>query len=140
MEGDRRVAAERMEAEGKMEPKEELQRARAAYFTALETGEELENKKFTYAWCLIYMKDHEEIRTGITLLQELAEIKSLQREALYYLAVAQYRLEMYMLARNTLKQLLAIDPNNKPALDLKALIEHVLRKEVSSRCEALVDN
>jgi len=47
---------------------------------------------------------------------------------------------MYMLARNTLKQLLAIDPNNKPALDLKALIEHVLRKEVSSRCEALVDN
>jgi len=35
------------------------------------------------------MKDHEEIRTGITLLQELAEIKSLQREALYYLAVAQ---------------------------------------------------
>ena len=41
MEGDRRVAAERMEAEGKMEPKEELQRARAAYFTALETGDEV---------------------------------------------------------------------------------------------------
>eukprot|EP00960_Hanusia_phi_P060932 764673-Hanusia_phi.AAC.2 len=193
MEGDRRVAAERMEAEGAMEPKEELQRARAAYFTALETGEEvtwssspfpltvydpsghscsavlfrwicalvfdslarnfasctildvqitptvrlmqrfqLNNKKFTYAWCLIYMKDHEEIRTGITLLQELTEIKSLQREAFYYLAVAQFVAILLCLGcATTLSpvQLLAIDPNNRPALDLKALVEHVLRKE-----------
>jgi len=65
----------------------------------------------------------------MSLLKELAEHKSIQRESLYYLATAQYRLELHDEARSTLKQLLATDPTNRPALDLKAQVEHVLKKE-----------
>ena len=82
------------------------------------------NKKFTYAWCLIHLKTRDDMLTGISLLKELAEHKAIQREALYYLAMAQYKLEHHEEARLSLKHLLAFDPGNRPALDLKAQIEH----------------
>mmetsp|Transcript_50419 Transcript_50419/g.74028 ORF Transcript_50419/g.74028 Transcript_50419/m.74028 type:complete len:157 (+) Transcript_50419:3-473(+) len=127
--GDRRLALERLETEAKMDLSTELLTARAAYFEALDTGEDVLNKKFTYAWCLIHLKTRDDILSGSALLRELTEHKSIQREAFYYLATAQYKIEHYDEARASLKQLLSFDPTNRPALDLKAQIEHILQKE-----------
>ena len=41
------------------------QGARTAYFDALDDGEEVEEKKFTYAWCLIHQKSRDDITAGI---------------------------------------------------------------------------
>mmetsp|Transcript_10932 Transcript_10932/g.17184 ORF Transcript_10932/g.17184 Transcript_10932/m.17184 type:complete len:159 (-) Transcript_10932:131-607(-) len=127
--GDMQRAKERLEAEAKMDLSSELHAARAAFFESLDTNAEVEEKKFTYAWCLIHQHSKDDMRSGISLLMDLASEKSVQKEALYYLATAQFRLEQYMDSRNTLKQLLADDPDNRQALDLKALVEHVLKRE-----------
>ena len=129
LSGDRKLALERLQTESKMDVSAELLTARAAYFEALDTGEDVLNKKFTYAWCLIHLKTRDDVLTGISLLRELSEHKAVQREALFYMANAQYKIEHYDEARVALKQLLALDPTNRPALDLKAQIEHVLKKE-----------
>mmetsp|Transcript_10949 Transcript_10949/g.26832 ORF Transcript_10949/g.26832 Transcript_10949/m.26832 type:complete len:155 (-) Transcript_10949:7-471(-) len=127
--GDVRSAHERLEAENAMNLSSELKGARAAYFDSLDTGEQVDEKKFTYAWTLIHQKSKDNIRAGIALLEELSDNKGVQRESLYYQATAQYRLEQYMDSRKSLQRLLTIDPSNRQALDMKALVEHVLSRE-----------
>jgi cytochrome c-type biogenesis protein CcmH/NrfG len=112
-----------------MDLSSELQGARSAYFEALEDGEDVEKKKFTYAWTLIHQRGQDELRTGVTMLEELASEKEVAREALYFLATAQYRLGQLTKARATLKDLLSMDQNNRQAADLKALVESVLQQE-----------
>ena len=100
--GDRKRAKERLEAEGKMDMSAEILTARAAYFEALDTGEDVRaartssrarlllptmrsrgadarrvraqmfNKKFTYAWCLVHLTTREDISSGISLLKVCA--------------------------------------------------------------------
>ena len=127
--GDSKSAQERLDAENAMDLSSELKGARAAYFDALDTGEEVEEKKFTYAWTLIHQKSRDDMRAGIALLEELSTSKGVQRDALYYQATAQYRLEQYMDSRKSLQQLLVLDPSNRQALDMKALVESVLQRE-----------
>ncbi|KAJ1491159.1 hypothetical protein T484DRAFT_1775638 [Baffinella frigidus] len=108
--GDARVAEERLAAEAAMDLSSELQGARSSYFEALEDGEDVDKKKFTYAWTLIHQKGQADLVTGISLLDELSTNKEVAREALYFLAAAQFRLGKFALARATLKKLQVASP------------------------------
>lgn len=82
-----------------------------------------------YAWCLVHQNAKQDIQQGIPFLFDLADEKAVQKEALYCLATAQYILEQYTECRLSLKRLLAIEPHDTKAQDLKALVEDVLRRE-----------
>lgn len=53
-----------------------LQGARASYFDSLDTGEEVDEKKFTYAWTLIHQKNKEDMRAGIAVCVSLFTLDS----------------------------------------------------------------
>ncbi|CAN9509596.1 unnamed protein product [Ophioblennius macclurei] len=87
--------------------------------------------KFEYAWCLIRSKYSEDIKKGITLLEELVQkaSKDDSRDYLFYLAVANYRLKEYEKALKYIRTLLKNEPTNKQALELEKLIDKALKKD-----------
>mmetsp|Transcript_47754 Transcript_47754/g.112701 ORF Transcript_47754/g.112701 Transcript_47754/m.112701 type:complete len:161 (+) Transcript_47754:45-527(+) len=130
MEGSLELAKERIEEERKISISQaELHAARESYFQALDSNEDVVKKKYTYAWCLVHQNAKQDIQQGIPFLFDLADEKAVQKEALYCLATAQYILEQYTECRLSLKRLLAIEPHDTKAQDLKALVEDVLRRE-----------
>mmetsp|Transcript_2561 Transcript_2561/g.5406 ORF Transcript_2561/g.5406 Transcript_2561/m.5406 type:complete len:96 (+) Transcript_2561:477-764(+) len=69
------------------------------------------------------------MKMGASLLWELTGNKELRRDSLFYIATVQFRMEQYLDARKTLEKLLAADPDNRQAQDLKAAVEKVLRHD-----------
>ncbi|XP_017327398.1 mitochondrial fission 1 protein [Ictalurus punctatus] len=110
---------------------EDLKRFEKKYNLELAKGAVSKDTKFEYAWCLIRSKYTNDIKTGIQLLEELVQktTKDDQRDFLFYLAVANYRLKDYEKALKYVRILLKNEPGNNQALELEKLIKQALRKD-----------
>ncbi|KAL8176391.1 UNVERIFIED_CONTAM: hypothetical protein K2H54_033250, partial [Gekko kuhli] len=66
------------------------------YNAELSSGNVSKGTKFEYAWCLVRSKYNEDIKKGIVLLEDLLPKgnKEEQRDYVFYLAVANYRLKI----------------------------------------------
>uniref|UniRef100_A0A674K1K1 Mitochondrial fission 1 protein n=1 Tax=Terrapene triunguis TaxID=2587831 RepID=A0A674K1K1_9SAUR len=66
------------------------------YKAELSGGTVSKGTQFEYAWCLVRSKYTDDIKKGIVLLEELVPkgCKEEQRDYVFYLAVANYRLKV----------------------------------------------
>nr|XP_055054005.1 mitochondrial fission 1 protein [Misgurnus anguillicaudatus] len=110
---------------------EDLKRFEQKYNAELAKGSVSKETTFEYAWCLVRSKYTNDIVKGIHHLEGLvhASKKDDQRDFLFYLAVANYRLKEYERALKYIRILLKNEPSNKQALELEALINKALRKD-----------
>jgi len=94
----------------------------------LEQG--ISSKKFPYAVLLIRSNSRQQVERGIKFLEEIRREKSDDdgRAALYYLALAQFRLGNYLEARQHIEALLQIEPKNRQANAMKALVNEQITK------------
>ncbi|XP_026990263.1 mitochondrial fission 1 protein isoform X2 [Tachysurus fulvidraco] len=101
------------------------------YKSELSKGAVSKDTKFEYAWCLVRSKYTNDIKKGIVLLEELVQKSSKddQRDYLFYLAVANYKLKDYERALKYVRILLQNEPGNKQASELEKLIEQALKKD-----------
>ncbi|XP_056318752.1 mitochondrial fission 1 protein [Danio aesculapii] len=110
---------------------EDLKKFEKKYNAELVKGPVSRDTTFEYAWCLIRSKYTNDIVKGIQLLEELVHSskKDDQRDFLFYLAVANYRLKEYERALKYIRTLLKNEPDNKQALELEKLIKDALKKD-----------
>lgn len=110
---------------------EDLKKFEKKYNAELVKGPVSRDTTFEYAWCLIRSKYTNDIVKGIQLLEELVHTskKDDQRDFLFYLAVANYRLKEYERALKYIRTLLKNEPDNKQALELEKLIKDALKKD-----------
>uniref|UniRef100_A0A8C9QXR1 Mitochondrial fission 1 protein n=1 Tax=Scleropages formosus TaxID=113540 RepID=A0A8C9QXR1_SCLFO len=85
---------------------------------------------FEYAWCLIRSKYSEDIQKGAALLEDLVHKgpKAEQRDYLFYLAVANYKLKDYEKGLKYIRILLKNEPGNTQALELEKMINKALKR------------
>ncbi|XP_030042823.1 mitochondrial fission 1 protein isoform X2 [Microcaecilia unicolor] len=114
-----------------MKTTELAQKFEKKYNTELGKGIVSESTQFEYAWCLIRSKYSDDIRKGILLLEELLPKggKEEQRDYVFYLSVANYRLKEYEKALKYVRNLLKMEPKNMQALELEKLIEKAMQKD-----------
>uniref|UniRef100_H9GPE8 Mitochondrial fission 1 protein n=1 Tax=Anolis carolinensis TaxID=28377 RepID=H9GPE8_ANOCA len=100
------------------------------YNAELKEGNISKGTKFEYAWCLIRSKYTDDIKKGIVLLEDLLPkgTKEEQRDYVFYLAVANYRLKEYEKALKYIRGLLKTEPGNTQALELEKLINKAMQK------------
>nr|OQO17472.1 Mitochondria fission 1 protein [Rachicladosporium sp. CCFEE 5018] len=84
--------------------------------------------KFNYAWGLIKSSTRQDQQDGVRLLSEIFRA-SPERETLYYLSIAHYRLGNYSEARRYNDSLLEIESENQQAQSLRDLIEEKVARE-----------
>ncbi|XP_054851331.1 mitochondrial fission 1 protein [Eublepharis macularius] len=110
---------------------EDLQRFEKKYNAEANTGTISKGTKFEYAWCLVRSKYNEDIKKGIVLLEDLLPKgnKEEQRDYVFYLAVANYRLKEYEKALKYIRGLLKTEPTNTQALELEKLINKAMQKD-----------
>ncbi|KAG5852057.1 mitochondrial fission 1 protein [Anguilla rostrata] len=110
---------------------EDLSKFKKKYDGELAKGSVSKETKFEYAWCLIRSKYSEDIKKGIVMLEELVQKSSKddQRDFLFYLSVANYRLKDYEKALKYIRTLLRNEPGNTQALELEKLIDKALKKD-----------
>ncbi|KAK7165181.1 hypothetical protein R3I94_003527 [Phoxinus phoxinus] len=110
---------------------EDLEKFEKKYKAELSKGSVSKDIQFEYAWCLIRSKQSEDIKKGIVLLDELIHkgTKDDQRDYLFYLAVANYKLKEYERALKYIRNLLRNEPGNSQALDLDKLINKTMKKD-----------
>ena len=89
--------------------------------------------QFEYAWALVRSKYPADIRKGNLLLEDLVknqdEANSGKRDYLYYLAIGNARLKEYNTALKYIRGLLQVQPGNRQAQDLEAVIKKRMEKE-----------
>ncbi|KAL2079622.1 hypothetical protein ACEWY4_025366 [Coilia grayii] len=110
---------------------EDLKKFEKKYNAELVKGAVSKETQFEYAWCLIRSKYSNDIVKGIQLLEELVQKSSKddQRDYLFYLSVANYRLKEYERALKYIRILLKNEPGNNQAIELEKLIERALKKD-----------
>ncbi|KPP56620.1 mitochondrial fission 1 protein-like [Scleropages formosus] len=110
---------------------EDLQKFEQKFNAELAKGSVSKETKFEYAWCLIRSKYTDDIKKGMMLLEELVHrgTKDDQRDYLFYLAVANYRLKEYEKGLKFIRTLLKSEPGNTQALELEKLIDRALKKD-----------
>ncbi|KAM9500971.1 mitochondrial fission 1 protein [Clarias gariepinus] len=110
---------------------EDLKRFEKKYNLELAKGAVSKETKFEYAWCLIRSKYTDDMRKGIQLLEDLVQKSSKddQRDFLFYLAVANYRLKEYEKALKYIRILLKNEPGNNQAIEMEKLINQALKKD-----------
>ncbi|XP_012690930.1 mitochondrial fission 1 protein [Clupea harengus] len=110
---------------------EDLKKFEKKYNAELAKGPVSKETKFEYAWCLIRSKFSNDINKGIQMLEELVtkSAKDDQRDFLFYLSVANYRLKEYERALKYIRTLLKSEPGNNQAMELKKLIDQALKKD-----------
>lgn len=101
------------------------------YNAELSSGTVSKGTQFEYAWCLVRSKYNADIRKGVVLLEDLVPrgCKEEQRDYVFYLAVANYRLKEYEQALKYIRGLLKTEPTNTQALELKKLIDKAMQKD-----------
>eukprot|EP00118_Oscarella_pearsei_P025984 m.309161 g.309161 ORF g.309161 m.309161 type:complete len:149 (+) comp45660_c0_seq1:48-494(+) len=92
-------------------------------------GKATDSTKFSYAWALIRSRYKEDINKGIRLMENLCKKGTDQRDFLFYIAVAYYRLEEYSKALPYVQRILATEPNNKQAGELEKIIKKKIHRE-----------
>ncbi|KAM4676234.1 mitochondrial fission 1 protein [Discoglossus pictus] len=110
---------------------EDLMRFEKKYLAELSSGALSKSTQFEYAWCLIRSKYSADIQKGVTLLEDLLPKggKDEQRDYLFYLGVAHYRLKEYEKALKYVRTLLKQEPKNTQALELEKVIEKTMQKD-----------
>lgn len=90
-----------------------------------------EKTRFEYAWALIRSKFKGDVRRGIDILEELAVDKNSRdkRDFLYYLAVANTKIGEYDRALDLVDKFLQVEPHNRQATELKAIIKERIKKD-----------
>ncbi|XP_051958523.1 mitochondrial fission 1 protein-like [Xyrauchen texanus] len=116
---------------GEVVATEDLEKFEKKYKAELAKGCFSKDTQFEYAWCLIRSKHSEDIKKGIVLLNELIHkgTKDDQRDYLFYLAVANYKLKEYERGLKYIRTLLKNEPGNAQALDLEKLIHKAMKKD-----------
>lgn len=85
--------------------------------------------KFSYAWGLIRSKYAEDMRKGISLLEELRfSDSSRDRECRYYITIGYFKLGKYGIAKNCLQPLIKCEPNNDQLLALQSEIDSAINR------------
>ncbi|KAK1153332.1 mitochondrial fission 1 protein [Acipenser oxyrinchus oxyrinchus] len=110
---------------------EDLMKFEKKYTAELAKGSVSKESQFEYAWCLIRSKYSNDIAKGILLLEELLHkgTKDDQRDYLFYLAVANYRLKEYEKGLKYVRVLLKNEPSNTQGLELEKLIKKAMQKD-----------
>ncbi|XP_007435870.1 mitochondrial fission 1 protein [Python bivittatus] len=110
---------------------EDLRRFEKKFNSEQNAGGVSKGTQFEYAWCLVRSKYNEDIKKGIVLLEELMPkgSKEEQRDYVFYLAVANYRLKEYEKALKYIRGLLRTEPSNTQALELEKLINKAMQKD-----------
>ncbi|KAL4659910.1 mitochondrial fission 1 protein-like [Arapaima gigas] len=116
---------------GEVVAPEDLLRFEKKYNTELVKGSVSRVTVFEYAWCLVRSKYSEDIRKGVVLLEDLVHKspKAEQRDYLFYLAVANYKLKEYEKALKFIRVLMKNEPGNTQALELESVIRKALKKD-----------
>ncbi|CAI5791213.1 mitochondrial fission 1 protein [Lacerta agilis] len=110
---------------------EDLQRFEKKYNAEVSSGNVSKGTTFEYAWCLVRSKYNEDIKKGVVLLEELLPKgnKEEQRDYVFYLSVANYRLKEYEKALKYIRGLLKTEPSNTQAMELEKLIKRAMQKD-----------
>ncbi|RDD46057.1 Arf-GAP domain and FG repeat-containing protein 1 [Trichoplax sp. H2] len=98
---------------------EELKQAYLNEVTADDCGSKA---TFNYAYGLIFSRANEQVKKGISLIEELCYSGEDQRDYLYLLAVGHFKLKDYNYALKYIERVLAIEPSNNQGNRLKQLI------------------
>ncbi|KAJ2551499.1 mitochondrial membrane protein [Coemansia sp. RSA 1933] len=86
--------------------------------------------RFNYAWGLTKGSKKQQHKLGIEMMHEIYDkYPERRRECMYYLAMGYYRTGEYSNARVHVERLLALEPNNKQARDLRQRIEDKMTRE-----------
>ncbi|OIR58133.1 MAG: mitochondrial fission 1 protein [Amphiamblys sp. WSBS2006] len=108
---------------------EKLQQLKTAYEESVGSPEE-DDKRFEYAAVLINSESAEDKTRGVAHLKEMIATGSPNaRDSHYLLALGLCRLREYTPARDSIKRLLWLEPENRQAKDLLNKIEEDARKE-----------
>ncbi|OCT59532.1 mitochondrial fission 1 protein [Xenopus laevis] len=110
---------------------EDLLKFEKKYLAERRSGSLSNSTQFEYAWCLIRSKYTDDIKKGARILEDLLPKgnKEEQRDYLFYLAVAHYRLKEYEKALKYVRTLLSSEPKNTQALDLEKVIKKAMQKD-----------
>jgi fission 1 protein len=94
--------------------------------------DEFDNVKFSYAWGLIRSQHSNDIRRGISLLEELRfSDASRDRECRYYISVGYFKLGKYGDAKGYLAPLINSEPKNEQFVLLQSEIDHYINRGTS---------
>ncbi|KAH6937778.1 hypothetical protein HPB50_004049 [Hyalomma asiaticum] len=101
------------------------------YHEEMKNGEVDTKTQFEYAWCLVKSRYPADIRRGVLLMEHLfhhgnADAK---RDYLFYLAVGSTKLKEYSKALKFIKAFLHVEPANRQAQELEAIIKNQMKKE-----------
>ncbi|UYV70171.1 FIS1 [Cordylochernes scorpioides] len=102
-------------------------------YKAQRDENKLTNKdKFEYAWCLIRSRYSIDIRKGVVMFEDLFKNgdETAKRDYLFYLAIGMAKLKDYQKALRYVKAFLTVEPENRQAKDLEALISQRMKKGI----------
>jgi len=110
---------------------EDLKKFEQKYHLELNNGKVSAESQFEYAWCLVRSRYPADIRKGIILLEDLFQNRdnSNKRDYLYYLAIGNTKLKEYATALKYVRALLQVEPGNRQAQELEALVSKKLEKD-----------
>ncbi|XP_035692361.1 mitochondrial fission 1 protein-like [Branchiostoma floridae] len=110
---------------------EDLKKFEKKYNKELVAGHITTNTQFEYAWALTRSKYGNDIKKGVGLLEELFQQgdEQTQRDYLYYLSIANFRLKDYEKALKYCRAILHVEPRNHQAMEMEKLIKEKMAKE-----------
>ncbi|KAL1377721.1 hypothetical protein pipiens_016066 [Culex pipiens pipiens] len=105
-------------------PQSDLEKFEKKYNQELQSGSLTHTTQFEYAWCLVRSNYTNDMKSGITLLEELCKKNPEgKRDYIYYLALAYTRLKEYSTAMKYVQAFLEIEPNNQQVIVLEEYIK-----------------
>eukprot|EP00741_Cyanophora_paradoxa_P024003 tig00021720_g23179.t1 len=116
---------EQLKAEAALDVSGEIERSQREYLRNPSAG-----NKFSYSCILTKSSDLDDVRRGTIMLNELWLNKDVnERDALYYLAVGNYKLSELLEAKKFADRLVAQDPESAQGVALRELIMERLNKD-----------
>ncbi|XP_053695409.1 mitochondrial fission 1 protein [Sabethes cyaneus] len=111
-------------------PQIDLEKFEKKYNREIETNSLTHTTQFEYAWCLVRSNYRNDMRSGITLLEDLCRKNPEgKRDYIYYLAIACTRLKEYSTAMKYVQAFLEIEPNNQQVISLEEYIKKKINIE-----------
>ncbi|XP_025080233.1 mitochondrial fission 1 protein-like isoform X2 [Pomacea canaliculata] len=110
----------------------DLKKFELMYNDQYRRGHVAEKTQFDYAWCLIRSRYVEDMKRGVSLLDDLlrtAKDDMSKRDYLYYIAVGYTRLKDYERALKYVDAIRHIEPSNHQARQLHNYIKKKMEKD-----------
>lgn len=105
-------------------PQSDLEKFEKKYNRELQSDSLTHTSQFEYAWCLVRSNYTNDMKSGITLLEDLCKKHPEgKRDYIYYLAIAYTRLKEYSTAMKYVQAFLEIEPNNQQVISLEEYIK-----------------